>query len=85
MKKHFFNKNLAGFASCIILVYLNVVRTNETLLTYDLRIRKAGPHFHFVLYYKKHFRPQMKNAVSYKLELTVLRILFQKYLILDYY
>ena len=41
MKKHFIDKNLAGFvafyfALCLILVYSNIVRTYETLLTYDL-------------------------------------------------
>ena len=49
MKKHFIDKNLAGFvtfyfALCLILVYSNIVRTYETLLTYDL-IKKRWPSF----------------------------------------
>ena len=54
------NKNLAGFvrsnfALRLILVYSNIVRTSEMLLTYDLRTRNTDPHFHFVSCYKKHF------------------------------
>ena len=45
MKRYFISKNLAGFvtfyfALCIILVYSNIVRTYEMLLTYDLRTTK---------------------------------------------
>ena len=51
MKKHVINKNLAGFvtfhcALCLTLVYSNIVKTYETLLTYDLHIRNTDPHFH---------------------------------------
>ena len=43
MKKHFINKNLAGFvtfyfALCYILVYSNIVKTYQSLLTYDFRL-----------------------------------------------
>ena len=34
---------------------LNIVKTYETLLTYDLRIKNTDPHFHLVSCYKKHF------------------------------
>ena len=59
MKKHF-DKNLADFvafyfALCLISVYSNIVRTYETLLTYDLRIRNTDPCFHLVSSYKKYF------------------------------
>ena len=71
-----FDNNLAGFltfyfALCLILAYLDTVRTYEMLLTYDLHIRNTDPSFHLVSCYKKHFRPQMKNAVPCKWELTV--------------
>ena len=61
MKKHFIEaKNFYWFchilfALCLILVYSNIVRTYETLLTYDLRIRNTDPCFHLVLCYKKQF------------------------------
>ena len=60
MKKHYIEaKNFTGFvtlfALCLILVYSNIVRTYETLLTYDLRIRNTDPCFHLFLCYKKHF------------------------------
>ena len=47
MKKRFINNNLAGFvtfyfALCLRLVYSNIVKTYETLLTYDVRIRNTG-------------------------------------------
>ena len=80
MKKHFINKNLAGFvvfyfALCLILVYSNIVRTHERLLTCDLHIRNTDPCFHLVSCYKKHFfRSQMKNAVSYMWDVTVYQI-----------
>ena len=60
MKKHIVNKNLAGFVTfyfvlCLILVYSNIVKTYETLLTYyDLCVRNTDPHFHLVSSYKKH-------------------------------
>ena len=77
MKKHFINKDLAGFvtfyfALCLILVYSNIVKTYEMLLTYNIHIRNTDPCFHLVSCYEKHFRSQMKNAVSYKQVLTVL-------------
>ena len=55
-----FNKNLAGFvtfyfALCLILVYSNIVRTYEMLLTYNLHIRNTDPCFHLVSCYGKHF------------------------------
>ena len=61
MKKHFFNKNLAGFFTfyfvlCLILVYSNIVKTHEILLTYDLRVRNTDPRFHLVSCYEKHFQ-----------------------------
>ena len=76
LKKQFVNKNLAGFftfyfALCFILVYSNIVKTYETLLTYDLHIRNTDPRFHLVSFKKKHFRSQMKNVVSFKRVLTV--------------
>ena len=52
MKKHFIGvKNLENFVTfyfslCLILVYSNIVRTYETLLTYELRIRNTDPRFH---------------------------------------
>ena len=51
---------LAGFVTiyfglCLILVYSNIVRTYETLLTYDLCIRNTDLRFHLVSCYKKHF------------------------------
>ena len=54
------NENLAAFvtfhfALCLKLVYSNIVRTYETLLTYDLYIRNTDPRFNLVSYYKKHF------------------------------
>ena len=60
MKKHFIYTNLADFvtfyfALCLILVYSNIVRTYETLLTYDLRMRNTDPRFHLVSSYEKHF------------------------------
>ena len=67
MKDHFINNDLAGFitfyfALCLILVYSNVVKTYESLFTYDLRIRNTKPRFHLVSCYKKHFWSQTKNA-----------------------
>ena len=60
MKKHFIDKKLAGFvtfcfALCLILVYSNIVRTYETLLTYNLRRKNTDPRFHLVSCYKKNF------------------------------
>ena len=59
-KKYFINKNLAGFvtfyfALCLILMYINIVRTYETLLTQDLRIRNTEPPFDLASCNKKHF------------------------------
>ena len=50
MKKPFIGINLAGFvafyfALCLILVYSNIVKRCETLLTYDLCIRHTDPRF----------------------------------------
>ena len=43
------------------------------LLTYNLRIRNTDPRFRLVSCYKKHFlRSQMKNAVSYMWDVTVI-------------
>ena len=61
MKEHFINKNLAGFvtfyfASCPILVYSNNVKTYETLLTYNLRLRNTDPRVRLVSCHKKHFQ-----------------------------
>ena len=81
IKKHFIEvKNLAGFitfycALCPILVCSGIVRTYETLLTYDLGIRNTGPRLQLVSCYIKHFLSKMKNDVFYKRELTVLQIL----------
>ena len=60
MKNHVINRNLAGFITfyfslCLILVYSNIVKTYETLLIYDLHLRKNYPRFHLVSCYKKHF------------------------------
>ena len=42
------------------------------LLTYNLRIGNTDPRFHLVSCYKKiFFRSQMKNAVSYMWDVTV--------------
>ena len=83
MKKHFINKDLAGFvtfyfALCLILVYSNIVKTYEMLLTYNIHIRNTDPCFHLVSCYEKHFRSQMENAVSYKQVLTVLMCIVLK-------
>ena len=53
-------KNLAGFvtfyfALCLILVYSNIVKACEMLLTNNLRIRNTDPCFHLASCYKKHF------------------------------
>ena len=77
MKKHFTDKNLAGFvtfyfALYLILVHSNIARTYETLWnTINLHIRNTDPRFHSASWYKIHFRSQMKDAVSYEQELTV--------------
>ena len=50
-------KNLADLVTfyfalkslCLILVHSNIVKTYETLLTYDLYIRNTDPRFHLVL------------------------------------
>ena len=60
IKKHFIHKNLAGFvtfhfALCLTLASSNIVKTYESLLTYDLRIKGTDPRFHLVLCYKIHF------------------------------
>ena len=57
MKKHFIEaKMFTGFVTfsfflCLTLVYSNIVRTYEMLLTYDLRIRNTDPCFHLVSCY----------------------------------
>ena len=48
--------------------YSNIVRTYETLLTYDLRIGNTDPRFHFVM--RNIFRSHLKNAVFCKQEHT---------------
>ena len=54
------NKTLPGFvtfyfALCLRLVYSNIVRTHEAILTYDLYIRNTGPRFHLDLGYTDTF------------------------------
>ena len=58
MKKYFIAvSNLAGFvtfhfALYLILAYSVIVRTCETILTHDLRVRNTGPRFHLVSCYR---------------------------------
>ena len=72
------NKNVVGFvtfyfALCLRSVYSIIVRTDEMLLTYDLRIRNSEPHFHSVSCYKKHILGlKWKLLFFYKWELNVM-------------
>ena len=68
------------FALCLILMHSNIVKTYETLLTYDLCIRNTDPHFHLLWSRVKRniFRSQMKNAVSYMWDVTVIGIPVEK-------
>ena len=64
-------------------MYSNIVKTYEVLLTYDLRIRNTDPRFHLVSCYKKHFRSQMKNAVSYMRVVTYFNLSIDSFLFLE--
>ena len=59
MKKHFIEVKKFDWFCHILFCFvsyisvLNIVRTYETLLTYDFRIRNTDPLFHLLLCYVK--------------------------------
>ena len=54
LRKFLVRHILFGLVS-YLLVNSNIVKTYETLLTYDFLIRNTDPRFHLVSCYKKHF------------------------------